>query len=117
MLLIKLYEETSLSISWRTIKLAWDRLVPDGQGGVTLSSSRWMDVLLTVFLGMTGFNLAAMLAYCVLVLQSVTLKSTNDYSIVLVVVLMLVLAMYIFVTALLPVLATQKLRKELGRAC
>ena len=115
LLLIKLYEETSPSVSWRTIKLAWDRLVPDGNGGVTLPTSRWADALLTLFLSITGFNLVAMLAYCVLVLQSVTLKSTNDYSIVLVVVLMLILAMYMFVTALLPVLATQKLCKELSR--
>lgn len=115
LLLIKLYEGTSPSISWRTIKLARDRLVPDGEGGVALSSSRWIDVLLTVFLSIAGFNLVAMLAYCVLVLQSVTLKGTNDYATVFVVVLMLILAMYMFVTALLPVLATQKLRKELAR--
>ncbi len=112
--LVKLHEQTSPSVSWRTIKLAKDHLLPEGTDGVAVRSLNWMDLVVMLFIaGAAGLFLLVVLDFW-LALQSIKIVSYQDYLLIVIAALMLVAGFLMIASSVFPYMAARKIRKELA---
>lgn len=117
--LVRLHEQTSPSVSWRTIRYAKEYLRPVGADGLMVPPFNWFERLAMVWTGVMALLLVVLWAAYIYALQTTfqqilaTGGAAKVASLVLI-GLMLAAAFFVTIRSSLPYMAALKIRKELA---
>lgn len=117
--LVRLHEQTSPSVSWRTIRYAKEYLRPVGVDGLVVPPFNWFEQLAMVWTGVMTLLLPVLCAAYLYALQSTLLQiiatgGVDKVASLVLASLMLAAAFVVNIKSFLPYLAARIIRKELS---
>lgn len=117
--LVRLHEQTSPSVSWRTIRYAKEYLRPVGTDGLVVPPFNWLEYLAMALTSLMGLLLVVLwIAYVYALLsdfqQIIVMWGAAKIANLVGIGLMLGAAFYVTIKLSLPYLAARKIRKELA---
>lgn len=117
--LVKLHEQTSPSVSWRTIRYAKEYLRPVGADGLVVPPFNWFERLAIVWTGVMSLLIIVLWGAYLYALQTtfqqiIATGGASKVASLVLIGLMLAAAFFVTIRSSLPYMAARKIRKELA---